>query len=59
MVYSIVEIFGYVFSRKENISFTVTKTSKSNVEEANVVEETKLIETKEVKEKKKKSKKKD
>ena len=57
MVYSIVEIFGYVFSRKERIVFETEVKKESHVQDADVVEETKLIETKE-KKKSKKSKKK-
>ncbi len=57
MVYSIVEIFGYVFSRKERIVFETEVKKESHVQDADVVEEAKLIETKE-KKKDKKSKKK-
>ncbi len=59
MIYSILEIFGHVFSRKEGIVFeNETKPKESNVKDAEVVEDIKVIETKEeTKEETKKKKK--
>ena len=48
MIYSIIEIFGYVFSRKTVVVTNVTNKDNNNkdVQDASIVKETKLIETK-------------
>ena len=48
MIYSIIEIFGYVFSRKTVVVTNVTNKDNDNkdVQDASIVKETKLIETK-------------
>ena len=60
MIYSIIEIFGYVFNKRSVVVTSVTNkdnTDNKDVQDASIVKETKLIETKEESKPKKNNKK--